>query len=100
MHIILSVQIMHTRLAVDMQRRRSHSLIFDDGGLSSIDQRCYQDDGPGVLKRGTWIGDFDELLPRKELSGFSWSSAPPLASLPLGVLGSSVRRQLANCFCA
>ncbi|CAE7238981.1 SKI2 [Symbiodinium sp. CCMP2592] len=25
-----------------------------------------KDDGPGVLKRGTWIGDFDELLPRKE----------------------------------
>ncbi|CAE7644902.1 unnamed protein product [Symbiodinium pilosum] len=25
-----------------------------------------KDDGPGVLKRGTWIGDFDPLLPRKE----------------------------------
>lgn len=24
------------------------------------------DDGPGVLKRGMWIGDFDERLPRKE----------------------------------
>lgn len=24
------------------------------------------DDGPGVLKRGMWIGDFDETLPRKE----------------------------------
>merc|ERR1719428_2077043 len=23
------------------------------------------DDGPGVLKRGLWIGDFDEALPRK-----------------------------------
>lgn len=23
------------------------------------------DDGPGVLNRGTWIGDFDETLPRK-----------------------------------
>lgn len=25
-----------------------------------------QDDGPGVLKRGLWIGEFDEQLPRKE----------------------------------
>lgn len=24
------------------------------------------DDGPGVLKRGMWIGEFDESLPRKE----------------------------------
>merc|ERR1719454_2420976 len=24
------------------------------------------DDGPGVLKRGMWIGDYDEPLPRKE----------------------------------
>lgn len=25
-----------------------------------------KDDGPGILKRGHWIGDFDEQLPRKE----------------------------------
>ena len=25
-----------------------------------------QDDGPGVLKRGQWIGDFDDQLGRKE----------------------------------
>ena len=25
----------------------------------------FQDDGPGVLKRGLWIGDFDGQLPRK-----------------------------------
>lgn len=30
-----------------------------------------KDDGPGVLKRGLWIGDFDDLLPRKaNLKGF------------------------------
>uniref|UniRef100_A0A7S1ADC5 Microbial-type PARG catalytic domain-containing protein n=1 Tax=Noctiluca scintillans TaxID=2966 RepID=A0A7S1ADC5_NOCSC len=25
-----------------------------------------EDDGPGVLKRGTWIGDFDDALPRQK----------------------------------
>merc|ERR1712136_470589 len=25
-----------------------------------------EDDGPGVLRRGTWIGDFDDALPRQK----------------------------------
>merc|ERR1719272_1932594 len=32
----------------------------------SLWPRRRSDDGPGVLRRGMWIGDFDEVLPRKD----------------------------------
>merc|ERR1719454_1993052 len=52
------------------------------------------DDGPGVLKRGLWIGDYDADLPRKE-PYYGHSDAGGIYSPHVGVVCDLTGRQQA-----
>lgn len=56
------------------------------GGAALI--QLGEDDGPGVLRRGAWIGDFDAALPRKEGTsrGKKWAILVNGGGLVVGAL--------------